>query len=977
MSIFQWLRRAGHQAESPGAPSPALPDPTSSTASSQTSMLSPSGQPGGPIGPVRGGAPSEISEVTVDDLPPSAQITDDERIYERIRTGELCWIRIFRFEKGVQDEPTEFTLGAFGTIYVSREEVVLTANPSQYAYLRKSRPDTGVSRIEGNQKLSFHSPPNQELEIYIISVFPSLAPYCGLYNQGATCYMNSILQSLFFTPAFVQALFQIPLRANPADGTDQPSQTIPLSLQRLFFEMMLARDAGPNCRRLPVDTQRLTRSFGWDVQQSFQQHDVQEFNRILCDNLETGMKGTSVEGRLNQLLEGEYKSYIRCLNVEYESSRTETFFDIQLNVQGLPNLERSFEQYISEERLDGENAYNADGFGLQAATKGVIFTKFPPVLHLQLKRYEYDIHTGNNVKVTSHFEFPDTIDLGPYMEKDEHGRSQSKIYHLYGVLVHEGTVNLGHYFSFLRPRKNGLWYQFNDDEVNPVDYSLVTRDSFGSNQQVCRQTTTAYMLVYFAEEHLDEIFTEFKIADVPSPLAHYLETSVRHDAPFPAEYSPPPDTMAITLSTPPLTGDPLDLNQALEQKDVEPLRDNFFSDVRSGYITLEPEFQRFSDLRSVVDWKKTTLETPFSSEKYIDLGDYQFGDHYIFVMLWDLCPESDILLPVQRLMVHRDTFSLASLGRSPTCRFFLSFDNGDAELIDPQQLFDHDYIPLELAHIICVEGDQDYDTFDDFLLLRFMEQSSTVGFYGEQSGLILVAGLHQGTLTLDRLRQAIVRARSRVLPNDVTSPGHIYIRYFMDIPAHAQTPDYTQDPHALLSTIKNNHCFAMRYSHSVRELRGRVRPFTCILVDSRFQSLSVTVYLPEDLGPITPDNLVHLVLESAGDGLRRAAQAVHSPGLPVTDFLAPPGDILSRFRVVPFFIFDVFFFGILCGPMDLSSGVPPPQLSIQLMPPTPSAPAGLYVPPARPQELYQTMVLVLRLQQGHLATPFLVDVVRL
>src|SRR6202044_2355675 len=32
----------------------------------------------------------------------------------------------------------------------------------------------------------------------------------GLKNQGATCYLNSLLQSLYFTNAFRKAVYQIP-----------------------------------------------------------------------------------------------------------------------------------------------------------------------------------------------------------------------------------------------------------------------------------------------------------------------------------------------------------------------------------------------------------------------------------------------------------------------------------------------------------------------------------------------------------------------------------------------------------------------------------------------------------------------------------------------------------------------------------------------------------------------------------------------
>lgn len=49
--------------------------------------------------------------------------------------------------------------------------------------------------------------------------------------------------------------------------------------------------------------------------------------------------------------------------------------------------------------MDGDNQYRAEGHGLQDARKGVIFTKLPPVLHLQLKRFEYDFMIDDYSKV--------------------------------------------------------------------------------------------------------------------------------------------------------------------------------------------------------------------------------------------------------------------------------------------------------------------------------------------------------------------------------------------------------------------------------------------------------------------------------------------------------------------------------------------------------------------------------------------------
>ena len=41
-------------------------------------------------------------------------------------------------------------------------------------------------------------------------------------------------------------------------------------------------------------------------------------------------QGTKVEGTVKNLFEGSTKSFIKCINVEYESARSETFLDLQV-----------------------------------------------------------------------------------------------------------------------------------------------------------------------------------------------------------------------------------------------------------------------------------------------------------------------------------------------------------------------------------------------------------------------------------------------------------------------------------------------------------------------------------------------------------------------------------------------------------------------------------------------------------------------
>lgn len=81
-----------------------------------------------------------------------------------------------------------------------------------------------------------------------------------------------------------------------------------------------------------------------------------------------------------------------------KENRTVSRFRLISKIHTLSVIE-SFRDYTEPEILDGENMYDAGDFGMQKAEKGVKFVSFPPVLHLQLMRFQYDPQLDTNVKI--------------------------------------------------------------------------------------------------------------------------------------------------------------------------------------------------------------------------------------------------------------------------------------------------------------------------------------------------------------------------------------------------------------------------------------------------------------------------------------------------------------------------------------------------------------------------------------------------
>ncbi|KAK6165349.1 hypothetical protein SNE40_022291 [Patella caerulea] len=286
----------------------------------------------------------------------------------------------------------------------------------------------------------------------------------GITNQGATCYLNSLLQTLLLTPEFRESLFQIP-REELGSLEDREKigakvRVIPLQLQRLFVRLLLSN-------RHSVSTRELTESFGWSNNEELQQHDVQELNRILFSAISDSLAGTSGTNLIEQLYHGSIVNQIKCMECETCSEREEDFLDLTLTVAGNIDLKTALCRYYQEtELMDGKNQYKCETCNkLVNAKKGAKLRKLPPILSLSLLRFSYDFHKMERYKESGKFSFPLTIDMAPYSDQP----SVCDEFELFSVVIHQGGAYGGHYHAYIRDVDNlGTWYNPDDAEIQLI-----------------------------------------------------------------------------------------------------------------------------------------------------------------------------------------------------------------------------------------------------------------------------------------------------------------------------------------------------------------------------------------------------------------------------------------------------------------------------------------------------------------------------
>ncbi|XP_067088918.1 ubiquitin carboxyl-terminal hydrolase 22 isoform X4 [Osmerus mordax] len=322
----------------------------------------------------------------------------------------------------------------------------------------------------------------------------------GLINLGNTCFMNCIVQALTHTP-----LLRDFFLSDRHKCEMQSNSCLVCEMSQLFQEFY----SGHRSPHIPFRLLHLVWTHARHLA-GYEQQDAHEFLIAALDVLHRHCKGDTTHDNgkkannpnhcnciIDQIFTGGLQSDVTCQVCHGVSTTIDPFWDISLDLPGsstpfwplspggdgssvngeshllgATTLTDCLRRFTRPEHLGSSAKIKCGGcHSYQESTKQLTMKKLPIVACFHLKRFEHSAKLRR--KITTYVSFPLELDMTPFMASSKESRMNGQYqqtvdvlnndnkYSLFAVVNHQGTLESGHYTSFIRQHKD-QWFKCDD-----------------------------------------------------------------------------------------------------------------------------------------------------------------------------------------------------------------------------------------------------------------------------------------------------------------------------------------------------------------------------------------------------------------------------------------------------------------------------------------------------------------------------------
>ncbi|XKL59233.1 hypothetical protein PGB90_000249 [Kerria lacca] len=331
----------------------------------------------------------------------------------------------------------------------------------------------------------------------------------GLLNLGNTCFMNCIIQTLMHTPVLRDYFFSEKHTSCNFEGG--PSKCLVCELYTLYQEFYSGKSETLLLHRLLALIWKNAEHLA-----GYEQQDAHEFFMTMLNILHKHCTITSEVNSSTQscnkcscivhkVFAGLLQSDVVCQSCWSVSTKVEQFTEISLNISAshmetnsintdaqiqILSLVDCLEQFTRAEHLGSTVKIECSKCNMQQeSTKQLTVNKLPIVICFHLKRFEHS--NKFHKKISTPVQFPEELNMGPFTTEYRNaeingkngnipltlipdGPSEMSKYNLFSVVNHHGSIDAGHYTSYIRLHED-TWYKCNDEIISKANLLDVLR----------------------------------------------------------------------------------------------------------------------------------------------------------------------------------------------------------------------------------------------------------------------------------------------------------------------------------------------------------------------------------------------------------------------------------------------------------------------------------------------------------------------